>query len=169
MKDNNIAITLKALRKVKNLTQKQLAAETGLSLSSIISYENGLREPNSKAMVILEKYFGVSGEFLRGELTHEEFEEKSSIITINLDKVNVLMEELKKTLAYSPVEAHKIISEIAIITLNNMLLYLEDENNRIIDPKVLDDFYKICSILNGAGQIEVIKRAWELTYIDQYK
>ena len=56
MKDNNIAITLKALRKEKNITQKQLATETGLSLSSIVSYENGLREPNSKAMVTLEKF-----------------------------------------------------------------------------------------------------------------
>ena len=49
-----------------------------------------------------------------------------------------------------------------------MLIYIENENNKIIDPKVLDDFYKICSILNAAGQIEIIKRAWELTHIDQY-
>lgn len=64
IKDNTIAFTLKMLRKEKHLTQKQLAIETGLSLSSIISYENGLRKPNSKAMVTLESFFGVSGEYL---------------------------------------------------------------------------------------------------------
>lgn len=58
---------LKYLRHERAITQKELAEETGLSLSAIISYENGLREPNSKAMAVLESYFGVSGEYLRGK------------------------------------------------------------------------------------------------------
>ena len=40
-----IAKNIKNLRAQKGLTQKQLADETGLSYSSITSYENGLREP----------------------------------------------------------------------------------------------------------------------------
>ncbi len=97
MKDNNIAITLKALRKEKNITQKQLATETGLSLSSIVSYENGLREPNSKAMVTLEKFFGVSGEYLRGELTLEEREtirEVHELSMINFEKMCDSLDEV---------------------------------------------------------------------------
>lgn len=63
----NLANRLKTLRKKQGLTQEELAAATGLSLHSINSYESGRRTPNSKAMVALEKYFNVSGEYLRGE------------------------------------------------------------------------------------------------------
>lgn len=55
------------LRKKLSLTQKQLADETGLSLSAIKSYETAKREPNSKAMAALEQYFNVSGGYLRGD------------------------------------------------------------------------------------------------------
>lgn len=62
-----IAQRIKELRKRNNITQKELAEKTGISLSSIINYENGMREPNSKAMAALESYFHVTGEYLRGE------------------------------------------------------------------------------------------------------
>ena len=55
-KKNTMATILKNLRLEKKITQRELARITGLSISSIISYENGLREPNSKAMAALERY-----------------------------------------------------------------------------------------------------------------
>ena len=63
----NIAVRLKELRVSAGITQKELATSTGIALQSIINYENGRREPNSKAMVALERYFNVTGEYLRGE------------------------------------------------------------------------------------------------------
>lgn len=63
----NMADRLKELRKDRGLTQVELATVTGLSSHSINSYESGRRTPNSKAMVALERYFNVSGEYLRGE------------------------------------------------------------------------------------------------------
>lgn len=63
----DLANTLKRLRKERGLSQEELAIETGLSFHSINSYESGRRTPNSKAMVALERYFNVSGEYLRGE------------------------------------------------------------------------------------------------------
>lgn len=77
---NMISQNIKTLRKKKGVTQTQLAEETGLSMSAIRSYENGLREPNSKAMAALESYFHVTGEYLRGKdkegttYTWEDFE-----------------------------------------------------------------------------------------------
>ena len=65
MGNNNqtqIACRIKALRSERGITQKQLAAETGIGYGSIVDYENSRREPNSKAMAALEKYFKVSGE-----------------------------------------------------------------------------------------------------------
>ena len=66
-KKNTLAWRIKDLRKHKGLTQKQLASELGISYNSVIDYENGRREPNAKALVRLEQFFGVSGEYLRGE------------------------------------------------------------------------------------------------------
>lgn len=63
----NIAGRLRELRIASGITQKELASSTGIALQSIINYENGRREPNSKAMAALERYFNVSGEYLRGE------------------------------------------------------------------------------------------------------
>ena len=71
---NMISQNLKNLRTKKRLTQTQLAKETGLSMSAIRSYENGLREPNSKAMATLESYFHVTGEYLRGEAKNYDSE-----------------------------------------------------------------------------------------------
>lgn len=59
--------TFKKLRLDANLSQSQLSEELGLSLNTIRSYEAGRRQPNSKAMVLLEQYFNVSGAYLRGE------------------------------------------------------------------------------------------------------
>lgn len=72
---NTIADTLKILRKRIGYTQKELAEATGISLAAIIAYENRKREPNSKNMAILERFFHVSGAYLRGEMSadHSDF------------------------------------------------------------------------------------------------
>lgn len=70
----NIAVRLKELRVSAGITQKELATSTGIALQSIINYENGRREPNSKAMVALERYFNVTGEYLRGESSERALE-----------------------------------------------------------------------------------------------
>lgn len=73
MKDKPImAQRIRELRKARGLTQAQLAEETDLKETAIRSYENGLREPNSKAMAALERYFRVSGEYLRGETAQQD-------------------------------------------------------------------------------------------------
>lgn len=60
---NNIQV----LRERMNLTQQALSKSVGIPYQSIVNYELGRREPNSKAMSALEKFFGVSGAVLRGE------------------------------------------------------------------------------------------------------
>ena len=69
MKEKPImAQRIRDLRKAQGLTQAQLAEKIGLKEGAIRSYENGLREPNSKAMAALELYFHVTGAYLRGEV-----------------------------------------------------------------------------------------------------
>ena len=45
---------IQELRKAEGLTQEQLAQKIGVSMAAIRNYENGLREPNSRAMAALE-------------------------------------------------------------------------------------------------------------------
>lgn len=63
---NQFPQILKALRKARGLTQDELAQELGISLQSVINYENGRREPNARAIVALEQYFGVTAAALLG-------------------------------------------------------------------------------------------------------
>lgn len=57
---------IKMLRNEAGMTQKALSEKTGLPLRSIINYENGIREPNARALVALEMAFSVSGSYLLG-------------------------------------------------------------------------------------------------------
>ncbi len=57
---------VKKLRDKSNMTQRELVEKTNLPVRSIINYENGLREPNAKALVALEEIFRVSGAYLLG-------------------------------------------------------------------------------------------------------
>ncbi|NLW78860.1 MAG: helix-turn-helix transcriptional regulator [Ruminococcaceae bacterium] len=81
----SLASQLRLLRKERNVTQKELSRETGIPLQSIINYENDRREPNSKAMAALERFFGVSGEYLRGEVNRDDFLRKSELVDGSLD------------------------------------------------------------------------------------
>lgn len=68
MKNKSVMVQrLHDLRQSKGLSIKQLADSLGVSSAAIKKYEYGEREPNSKAMAALEKYFGVTGAYLRGE------------------------------------------------------------------------------------------------------
>lgn len=81
----SIAQRIKELREAAGLSQAELARETGLTRKSIINYENGYREPNSKAMAALERYFHVSGEFLRGDVDATRFMQQSEQLNASID------------------------------------------------------------------------------------
>lgn len=54
------------LRKSHDLTQKQLAADTGLSEIGIRSYEGRYRKPAHDALISLADFFDVSIDYLVG-------------------------------------------------------------------------------------------------------
>ena len=86
-----VAQRLKDLREAAGLSQAELARETGLTRKSIINYENGYREPNSKAMAALERYFHVSGEILRGDLDAQRFMDGADEINSSIDGLTDLV------------------------------------------------------------------------------
>lgn len=86
---DTIGHTIKKLRVKKGLTQKELAKALNLSLSSIISYENGLRTPNAKAMMALENYFNMSIAELSGKESSSVVESSYPKELIPLDNLGV--------------------------------------------------------------------------------
>ncbi len=75
---------LKKLRKVKNLTQQELANKVDLVKSSISAYEKGLKYPSVEVLIKLCNCFNVSADYLLGlsdekeikkyDLTEEQME-----------------------------------------------------------------------------------------------
>jgi transcriptional regulator with XRE-family HTH domain len=55
-----IGLNLKFLRRIRGLSQTQLAKEVGLSRNNIASYETGMVEPNSKNFLKIAHFFEVN-------------------------------------------------------------------------------------------------------------
>ena len=63
---NKFSERLKELRLEKNLTQTELAQETGISQAGIAKWETGDRNPSVDCLIILAKFFGVTIDYLVG-------------------------------------------------------------------------------------------------------
>ena len=170
MKEKPImAQRIRELRKSKGLTQAQLADLTNLKEAAIRSYENGLREPNSKAMVALERFFNVSGEFLRGEVDRTTFLENSAAIQGRLDDLIVLFQSFKQDFDC----ASQARQMLAVSVLSGVMQTVTQQLLREDGPADLDD-KEICQVfasvfdLNAQGRSELAKRAAELTQLSQY-
>lgn len=58
---------LRLLRKEKGLTQKEAAAELGVSYRALQCYEYNQRCPDLKGLIAIANYFGVSLDYLVGQ------------------------------------------------------------------------------------------------------
>ena len=61
-----IAEIIKKLRSEKNLTQKQLAEEIGVSKSTVAMWETGDRKPSRELLEQVADYFNVDMDYLYG-------------------------------------------------------------------------------------------------------
>ena len=62
--DKDFTSNIKILRQENNVSQLQLAKETGLKKSALGHWELGNRTPNAIAIIILSRYFQVSTDYL---------------------------------------------------------------------------------------------------------
>ena len=68
---------IRELRTEKNISQAQLASDTGISQQSLSFYEKGSRKPKIEAWQKLADYFGVSVGYLQG--IEDKFEPVSEL------------------------------------------------------------------------------------------
>lgn len=135
----NMANRLKELRKNRGLTQIELATATGLSSHAINSYESGRRTPNSKAMVALERYFNVSGEYLRGETDQKDLMkwENSEIMEAVRENLPMQISRLNDVLEGCSAQEQKITFDILVQL--RYVLNLKDASKKMTALSMLHD------------------------------
>lgn len=166
----SVATNLKLLRKDAGLTQRELAQKVGLPLRSIINYENGLREPNSKAMAALERYFNVSGEYLRGEIDKAVFFENSDAVNDGLDQVIAQIQRFKGEYLVSD-QAEQLLAAFALAQATELITKNLLHQNKPVELSQQEIIGPLSAVfnLNAAGRSELVKRAEELLQLSQYR
>lgn len=112
----NIGERIQMLRKERNLTQKSLAEKTGIPIRTIINYENSGREPNAKNMAALERYFNVSGEYLRGETDQRDIMkwDDPEIMETVRESLPIQISGLNDVLKGCPAQEQKLTFDILV-------------------------------------------------------
>ena len=64
--DRSFSQTLSALRRQRNLSQRTVAADLGISQALLSHYENGAREPGLQFVCRACDYYGVTADYMLG-------------------------------------------------------------------------------------------------------
>lgn len=86
---------IKALRKLNNLTQLQLAERLGLTKSVISAYETGLRLPSYDVLISLSRVFKVTTDYLLG-VDHKEDVDLSGLTDSEITALKNLIKAMKQ-------------------------------------------------------------------------
>lgn len=173
----SVSENIKSLRKQRNMTQKQLAAQTGLAVITIQQYEAGKYVPKIEA---LKK--------IAAALECQISDIDESIIVIPLPKYELTPERLEK--AKLDAEARELIEKhkSGECLTNEERKKISDYGKRIKEdmenlPKLRESIKNIANVigeigenilladyreLNTEGQSEARKRVSELTEIPRY-
>lgn len=90
-----IGVRIKALRKQKNITQKDLAAHLGISKSVVSSYETGTHFPPYDILIKIARLFGVSTDYLLG-LSGNQIIDVNGLSAKQVKALLMIVEELKE-------------------------------------------------------------------------
>ena len=60
----DIADRIQALRKMKGLSQEELAEKTGVSRQAVSKWESGQSAPDLDKIIIMSEYFGVTTDYI---------------------------------------------------------------------------------------------------------
>lgn len=126
---------LKELRTASHLTQKELAENIGLSTITIRSYESGRRIPNSDALIKLEKYFNVSGAYLRGEtdqrIPMNRWEDSEIINSID-ESIAIMLSNISKLIVKER-EPVRDMYYVLLVEIQRLFQYDEEIQSFMVD------------------------------------
>lgn len=129
MKGREIMNRLKELRKEKDLTQKELADEIGVSKITVLRWENGERDIKTEKAQALADYFGVSvGNLLGYTNDPKQYDDEIILTSPRTDRIF--------THSYKQ-EADKIKAAFFKFVMNNSIL-LTDEQIQALSSVIAD-------------------------------
>lgn len=70
LSQKTLGAKIAALRKIRNMTQEQLAAQLGISAPAVSKWETGTSDPNTSNLIALAKLYGISAEELLKNVEH---------------------------------------------------------------------------------------------------
>lgn len=88
---------LALLRREKGYSQRQAAAELGISQALLSHYEKGLREPRLEFVVKCCDYYGVTADFILGRTAERGGDETLRELCGKIRELNAFSEELLRS------------------------------------------------------------------------
>lgn len=162
---------IKAARKSKGLTQKQLADKLCISYVNISQLENNQRTPTIETLERIASALGIRLFDLLPEETREKFSVLSDYFNVKNEEIakqveeveeiligNVLREELFEQLYSISLESDKVINDL-----------LNKKRNELTDEFLKETLNQSFDCLNRRGKFEVVTRVAELTQIKHFR
>lgn len=87
---------LKQLRKSRNLTQRELGAQIGLSKAVVSKYENGMGFPSFDVLIRIAQFFGVTTDYLLG-VSRIRYLDVSALTESQTEVLRLLVSEFTKS------------------------------------------------------------------------
>ena len=91
-----------SLRRERGLSQRQVAAELGISQALLSHYENGLREPRLEFVVEVCNYYGVTADYILGRTARSQSCQELQEIADSLRELSRRADEILGNSAPSP-------------------------------------------------------------------
>lgn len=96
--NKNLQERLITLRKSMHVTQEEVAKQTGVGRTSILSYERGTSIPDLEKLYLLAEYYGVDCDYLlgrdNGNNTYKQYlENKNKLLTQKIKELYTICEQ----------------------------------------------------------------------------
>jgi len=101
--DRSFAETLLALRQGRNLSQRTVAADLGISQPLLSHYEKGTREPGLNFVCRVCDYYGVTADYLLGRASHPG--------DVSVSRSRAFLADLRGTLERAEKELNQVEGE----------------------------------------------------------
>lgn len=130
---------LKELRKIKGLTQKDLAEAIGVSLSAIYSYESRRQIPNIQIIFDICKRYDVSADWLLGL---DEAPKSMSLAQI-VNAIKAIKDNT--TMSIKPIQKRSVFGQALVLVLTNEELcqyfFTENQISAFVRENMTDESF----------------------------
>jgi len=123
---------IKDLRKAKGLSQTELGEYLGVSASAVYKWETGKSQPDINAIVNMSKLFGISTDFLLGNIENltESIHEKTMREILDADPITAGINTLAANGAEKTAFTEDQKQELQKLVRDAILRYDKEQNSK---------------------------------------